>query len=892
MATQDGRRVNRPYRKASEYLSHRQFDGSKSVAVLEQENAELREKLSSSVRKLETMEVEYEQSREYFANQLTATRDKLTNATRELKVMQQSYSELQSINYGLEQRILKVSMLERERSQLNSNIHELSTKLAETKASMLKMQQENERLRKDCNLAVSLLECNAGNFKPQRVEELPRELQTRVETFQMDLTQYNEYVNPYADESDSDIDVTASSQYRTGTDEMVPPELLANVLKKSEGITLEHEYPDCVPELNSPYKGQILEKKLIKHDYSPQFQKMKPPVSANSNNNQRSTYEPPPASSNPTVGQSSSPWELAPTVAASSSSGSPWEMSSDVPVQDYEDDYSAASAYGAYPVPYKNTRPRRKQAPTRFDPPVPEKSGEEALKKSAYNKTKMSTTYNTATSTAVQKPSQKGTGENKDVYIAENNVSEAAEESKSRSSGSSQSSRKSTPGKVPTSTEKGSSAEKSSLLDQEGSDEEDLLMTIEYENKGFPKVGMGFLNGGYREKKLEVEGRGLLRRDSDPEPDERELTYEDPVTIRKEFDDDDDGEEVRESVGESADMQHVRESVKHEPEVADLMNLDDNTQLTTSTQTSHQLLLEQNLLGDVGVMSQSTLLPDLPPPTETHQSNEMILSEAVLAPPPPDMFGGPRPGILNYNARHISPPAYMPPMPYTQPMPRPLYQPPMMHHRTPEPVVTSPPNPLDDLKSVVDKEFEAAQSPQKSMSEKVTEMPSGGELLEGAKAGPESSHKAEGDTLGKSEVPNVDVATSALVSEYIDSVTLDLDSDINEVEEAEQNPTLMQEAPDLVIDNQDAAAGNILEEAESLEQKISDLQVGSQEDQHLDENSESVQPQTDEDVGVNPQTDDPLVVLELEKEPKSGTYGRRRRDSFEKAREYGNVIVD
>nr|XP_039253431.1 uncharacterized protein LOC120330623 isoform X2 [Styela clava] len=88
MATPDGRRVNRPYRKASEYLATKQspYNGPKTIVALEAENSELREKLTTSVRRLETMEVEFEQSREYFATQLDVVQDKLNRTTQALKL--------------------------------------------------------------------------------------------------------------------------------------------------------------------------------------------------------------------------------------------------------------------------------------------------------------------------------------------------------------------------------------------------------------------------------------------------------------------------------------------------------------------------------------------------------------------------------------------------------------------------------------------------------------------------------------------------------------------------------------------------------------------------------------------------------------------------------------
>nr|XP_039254470.1 uncharacterized protein LOC120331452 [Styela clava] len=891
MATPDGRRVNRPYRKASEYLATKQspYNGPKTIVALEAENLELREKLTTSVRRLETMEVEFEQSREYFATQLDVVQDKLNRTTQALKLMQQSYSELQSINYELEQRVLKVNHLEDEKSQLTTDVHELTNRLTETRSALQRTQKENERLRKDCNLAVSLLECNAGNFKQQKAEQLPRELQNHVEEYQMDLTQYNEYINPYADDSDSETE--NEQRYYHAQPSTVPTELLANVLKKPENVHLNLQDTDFIkdPHLNSVYKGQIAEKRLVKYDYqeSPSHHQNMPNHESSMKRNEPQ-FKLMPRSSN--GAQSSSPWELATTsttstVATSSGSSSPWEMSSNPPARnDYDaDDYSAASAYGAYPVSYRKSNQRQRSN-------LPKKSPLPNDKKSSYTKTKMSSSYNAAT--AVRKQSQKGTGENKDVYISDMYKQLDGDKEDIRSTPSSgRSSQKSTPAH-----EKGSSAEKSSLLD-EGDSEDDLVLTVEIGGERAPKVGMG------KSPKHGIgEERGLLN-DSDPEPDVRELDYEEEEKSK-----------VRESDEENMREPDVRESVEHEE--IDLLNLDENTQVLSSTENSplHQIMMQQSILS-------SALLPDLPPPSDQQYDGELLL--VGEAPPPPDMFGGAPTSNLGVQYDVTIPTQSILQNPLSDPkelnsvmsqsFPMISQSTTVMSQSSTMPCTRSS-NSLDDLKSYVQKEFNEATSSTPTSPKDALVTPSVQDDLF-LSSGSSVPDELSGATSGTVDIPAGILQVESSGNSEIQLSVPDEESESEEI--AEKDEPLNEEPGSTGKNEMDEISEKEGQDSDENENQVTfemheNVELMNKPENFTEKEETGNSAETFEAHGQSLDCEvtittaqqenlrsssadellhEPLEVLELQEEPRGGgASNRRRRNSFDQAREFGNVM--
>ncbi|XP_061415275.1 brain-enriched guanylate kinase-associated protein isoform X2 [Lethenteron reissneri] len=95
--------------------------------------------------------------------------------------MQSSYLSSQKTNQDLEEKLQKLAQaFEEEKTSLNVEIVALTGKLMDAKTTINKLEEENERFRKDCNLAVHLLQCNKSHFRNHKYSELPQELQELV----------------------------------------------------------------------------------------------------------------------------------------------------------------------------------------------------------------------------------------------------------------------------------------------------------------------------------------------------------------------------------------------------------------------------------------------------------------------------------------------------------------------------------------------------------------------------------------------------------------------------------------------------------------------------------------------------------------------------------------
>ncbi|XP_076816733.1 uncharacterized protein LOC143462443 isoform X2 [Clavelina lepadiformis] len=493
-------RTNRPYRKASEYLVNSQKPSPVASAFqikLEQENENLQQKVLILTRKLERSESDFEQSREYLENQLDLAHDKQRKTEDEYMKLQSSYAALQTTNRELEEKLAKViNHLKVERDNFMTEINELTNKVTESRNALLKAQEENERLRKDCNLAVQLLKCNQSNYEVRRTEELPEGLQERVSNYKMELQNYNEYINPYA-EGASDTESDEESFHRSNNSNKfanqfedrsaIPVEVLAEVLKKPENVHMNLEPSDYIqdPALHSVYKAHYQERKLIKPNYDDN-------KGVNISQHQQPTEE-----------DNGSPWErqLAPKQSSNEES-SPWELApSRMPdFQNVEDDDGSAGAYGAYSVrpkrrpqkrqinPYPEKSREKGKAPhdiggmSNKQPPTSETVGHQQIAKMAQSASKIGISYLRSRSPS---PDTLDFRQPEDLEFRKaapppsktalsKYISRSSKSSPSMTSSSSNSSRKNTPLKV-RGKEAATNAETSSLINAVDSDEENTL---------------------------------------------------------------------------------------------------------------------------------------------------------------------------------------------------------------------------------------------------------------------------------------------------------------------------------------------------------------------------------------------------------------------------------
>ncbi|KAJ8014271.1 hypothetical protein DPEC_G00038530 [Dallia pectoralis] len=200
------------------------------IKILQQQNEDLRQRLSHTTHKMEAMETEFETSRHYMQGEMGRTRDDLEKMRDKFRRLQNSYTASQRANQDLEEKLhALLRKVERDKNTMDQEIVELTNKLLDAKNTIDKLEELNERYRQDCNLAVQLLKCNKSHFRNHKFADLPYELQ--------------DMVNKHMKASLPD----KSSQGAQGQDpdtlsltpaDVVPTSVIARVLEKPEPLVL------------------------------------------------------------------------------------------------------------------------------------------------------------------------------------------------------------------------------------------------------------------------------------------------------------------------------------------------------------------------------------------------------------------------------------------------------------------------------------------------------------------------------------------------------------------------------------------------------------------------------------------------------------------------------
>ncbi|XP_021180616.2 brain-enriched guanylate kinase-associated protein isoform X4 [Fundulus heteroclitus] len=150
------------------------------ISSLLEQKEDLRKRLSYTTHKLELLQSEFDSTRQYLETELRRAQEELDKFTDKLRRIQSSYSALQRINQDLEEKIHRDSQHhEDEKRALSREIIVLNNHLMEAKLTIEKLQEDNELYRKDCNLAVQLLQCNKSLYRAQ-LSELPADFQERL----------------------------------------------------------------------------------------------------------------------------------------------------------------------------------------------------------------------------------------------------------------------------------------------------------------------------------------------------------------------------------------------------------------------------------------------------------------------------------------------------------------------------------------------------------------------------------------------------------------------------------------------------------------------------------------------------------------------------------------
>ncbi|KAG5831622.1 hypothetical protein ANANG_G00305670 [Anguilla anguilla] len=154
---------------------------SDRIKILQQQNEDLRRRLTHTTHKMEAMETEFQSSRHFMQAEIGRSKDDLEKMRDKFRRLQNSYTASQRANQDLEEKLhALLRKVERDKKTMDQEIVELTNKLLDAKNTIDKLEELNERYRQDCNLAVQLLKCNKSHFRNHKFADLPYELQDMV----------------------------------------------------------------------------------------------------------------------------------------------------------------------------------------------------------------------------------------------------------------------------------------------------------------------------------------------------------------------------------------------------------------------------------------------------------------------------------------------------------------------------------------------------------------------------------------------------------------------------------------------------------------------------------------------------------------------------------------
>ncbi|XP_046885951.1 tight junction-associated protein 1 [Hypomesus transpacificus] len=202
------------------------------IKILQQQNEDLRRRLSHTTHKMEAMETEFETSRHYMQAEMGRTRDDLEKMRDKFRRLQNSYTASQRANQDLEEKLhALLRKVERDKKTMDQEIVELTNKLLDAKNTIDKLEELNERYRQDCNLAVQLLKCNKSHFRNHKFADLPYELQDMVNKhMKSNLPERSPGPQGAQSQDPDSLSLTPA--------DVVPTSVIARVLEKPEPLVL------------------------------------------------------------------------------------------------------------------------------------------------------------------------------------------------------------------------------------------------------------------------------------------------------------------------------------------------------------------------------------------------------------------------------------------------------------------------------------------------------------------------------------------------------------------------------------------------------------------------------------------------------------------------------
>ncbi|ESO93525.1 hypothetical protein LOTGIDRAFT_232600 [Lottia gigantea] len=154
---------------------------SSSSLDLHQQIEELQSHLVRSNGHISQIEHELLDSKQVADWELLKVTDEFNKLRDRYDRLLDSHKRMQKVNHELEDKLLKVvNKFEGEKTELQRELASSTSKLVDAKLTICDLEEENDRYRTDCNMAVQLLQCKPSNFIAHKLDYLPVDLQDRV----------------------------------------------------------------------------------------------------------------------------------------------------------------------------------------------------------------------------------------------------------------------------------------------------------------------------------------------------------------------------------------------------------------------------------------------------------------------------------------------------------------------------------------------------------------------------------------------------------------------------------------------------------------------------------------------------------------------------------------
>ncbi|XP_029643108.1 tight junction-associated protein 1 [Octopus sinensis] len=148
---------------------------------LHQQIEELQSSLIRNNQHIHHKEEEHLLSKQASEYEVLKLKDDISRLRDRYDRLLESHKRLQKQNHNLEDKLLKVvNKFEAEKTKIQKEHAAVTSKLVNTQVTISELEEENDRYRKDCNLAVQLLQCKPSSFIAHKLNSLPPDLQERV----------------------------------------------------------------------------------------------------------------------------------------------------------------------------------------------------------------------------------------------------------------------------------------------------------------------------------------------------------------------------------------------------------------------------------------------------------------------------------------------------------------------------------------------------------------------------------------------------------------------------------------------------------------------------------------------------------------------------------------